>query len=419
VQTGETLENTKPFYIDKALVYEAYKQVKANKGAAGIDEQSLVEFEIKLADNLYKLWNRMSSGSYFPPPVKAVEIPKRSGGKRTLGIPTVADRIAQTVVKMLIEPEMEKHFHEDSYGYRPGRSALDGIARTRERCWKYPWIIEYDIKGMFDNIDHERLMKAARKHVKESWQLLYIERWLKAPIIRKDGTLTERVKGTPQGGVISPILSNLFMHYAVDMWLEIYHSTIVWARYADDGVIHCKTKSEAEFIVKELGTRLQTCGLEMHPEKTNIVYCGQEQLNEKRSFTFLGYTFHPRRALNRFGEMFTSFLPAVSNQKLKEIRATIRMDNIRARVDLSIEDIARWYNPKIRGWYNYFGKFYPSRLTKLWKYLNRVLMLWAKSKYKNMRTSNKKAVSLIQQIQNNNTGLFFHWKLNQGKTIYV
>lgn len=413
------LETRKPFNISKDLVREAYRKVKANKGAAGVDDQSLKEFEEDLENNLYKLWNRMASGSYFPPPVKAVEIPKRTGGKRLLGVPTVTDRIAQAVVVLTIESAIDKYFHEDSYGYRPGKQALDAVGVTRKRCWEYQWLLEYDIKGLFDNINHEKLMKAVRGHVKEKWALLYIERWLKAPIQYKDH-LEERSCGTPQGGVISPLLSNLFMHYAVDEWMKRNYPKIQWARYADDAVAHCRTKSEAESLLEALKARLKECELEIHPGKTKIVYCGQEDLSEPRTFNFLGYTFQSRRAASgKTGEIFTSFLPAISKDKAKEIRAEIRKDNIRARTDLSLEQIAEWYNPKIRGWYNYFGKYYPSKLVAIWKYFNKALMLWARSKYKNIKTSKLKALSLLKRIQEHSGSLFFHWKLKSGRMTYV
>jgi len=414
------LEKIKPFNISKQHVLDAYRKVKANKGAAGVDDQSLTEFENHLEDNLYKLWNRMASGSYFPPPVKAVEIPKRSGGKRTLGIPTVTDRIAQTVVTMMIENEIDKVFHVDSYGYRPNKRALDGVGTTRERCWKYEWLLEYDIKGLFDNINHAKLMKAVTRHVQEKWLLLYITRWMKAPIMHKGGELKERTKGTPQGGVISPVLSNLFLHYAIDMWMIKNHPHIKWARYADDGVMHCATKEEAEQLKQALDLRLKECDLEMHPDKTKIVYCGTKAEEEHTSFTFLGYIFHKRRAIaKRTGEVFTSFLPAIGTERLKAMRQEIRKDNVRARTELSLEQIAQWYNPKLRGWYNYFGKFYPSRLGKLWAYFNKALVLWAKSKYKNIRSGTSKAIALIKRVQEANGSLFFHWKLNKGKEFYV
>jgi len=413
------LETTKPFNISKGLVQEAYKRVKANKGAAGIDEQSLKEFEEDLENNLYRLWNRMASGSYFPPPVKAVEIPKRSGGKRLLGVPTVTDRIAQAVAVLTIESTIDKFFHEDSYGYRPNKQALEAVGKTRKRCWQYRWLLEYDIKGLFDNINHEKLMKVVRGHVKDKWILLYIERWLKAPMQYKNH-LEERTKGTPQGGVISPLLSNLFMHYAVDEWMKRNHSNIPWARYADDGIMHCQTKDEAESMLASLKIRIKECDLELHPDKTKIVYCGQEDLDAPRAFNFLGYTFQVRSAISgKTGEIFTSFLPAISKDKAKEIRAEIRKDNIRARTDLSLEQIAEWYNPKIRGWYNYFGKYYPSKLVRIWKYFNKAIMLWARSKYKNIRASKLMALNLLKRIQDSQGNLFFHWKLKSGKATYV
>lgn len=413
------LEKTKPFNISMDLVRAGFKKVKANKGAAGVDDQSLAEFEQDLENNVYKLWNRMASGSYFPPPVRAVEIPKRVGGMRLLGIPTVTDRIAQAVVVLAIEGTIEKYFHEDSYGYRPGKQALDAVGKTRKRCWEYQWLLEYDIKGLFDNINHEKLMKAVSGHVKERWALLYIERWLKSPMQHKN-RLEERTKGTPQGGVISPLLSNLFMHYAIDEWLKRNYPNVLWARYADDGIIHCRTKNEAEYMLANLIRRLKECDLEVHPGKTKIVYCGKEALQENRSFNFLGYTFQSRSAASRqTGEIFTSFLPALSKQKAKEIRSEIRRDNIRARSDLSLEQIAEWYNPKIRGWYNYFGKYYPSKMVQIWKYLNNTLAQWARSKYKNIRTSRMKAMYLIRKIQEEQESLFFHWKLKQGRKAYV
>ena len=275
----------------------AYKLVKANKGAAGVDKQSLQDFEENLKDNLYKIWNRISSGSYFPPAVKAVPIPKKTGGERILGIPTVSDRIAQMVVKLHIEPMIEPHFLPDSYGYRPNKSALDAVGVTRKRCWGYDWVLEFDIKGLFDNIPHALLMKAVKKHVKCRWALLCIERWLTAPMQLPDGRQIERKIGTPQGGVISPILSNLFLHYTFDLWMQTNHPKKPWCRYADDGLVHCRTKLEADELLKELEARFKACGLELHPIKTKIVYC--KDANRKKeypttSFDFLGYTLASR-----------------------------------------------------------------------------------------------------------------------------
>ena len=288
------MDEGKPFEISKHRVLDAYKRVKANRGAAGIDEISLAEFEKDLKNNLYKIWNRMSAGSYFPPAVKAVEIPKKSGGKRILGVPTVADRIAQMTVKLYFEEMVEPHFHQDSYGYRQGKSALDAVAITRERCWHYDWVLEFDIKGLFDNIDHELLLKAVRKHTSSKWVILYIERWLKAPFQMAGGTVVQRTAGTPQGGVVSPVLANLFLHYAFDKWMDRNAPEDPFARYADDVVVHCRTLKEAEEILVRLGQRFKECKLELHPDKTRIVYCKDDRRSGKHpetKFDFLGYTF--------------------------------------------------------------------------------------------------------------------------------
>ena len=268
---------TKSFTIDKQLVMKAYKLVKANAGTGGIDGQTLADFDTNLKDNLYKIWNRMSSGSYFPPPVKAVSIDKKNGGKRILGVPTVGDRIAQMVVKLILEPRLEPLFYPDSYGYRPNKSALDAVGITRRRCWTHDFVVEFDIKGLFDNIDHELLIKAVRKHIQEKWIIVYIERWLKAPMQTDDGTLVERTKGTPQGGVISPILSNLFLHYVFDKWMDRNYRNVPWCRYADDGLVHCRTEQQAKLVLVELKKRFEHCKLELHPKKTKIIYCKDKE----------------------------------------------------------------------------------------------------------------------------------------------
>jgi len=321
------MNKTKPFAISKNVVVEAFEQVKANQGTAGVDGQSIGMFEENLKNNLYKLWNRMSSGCYFPPPVKAVEIPKKSGGKRTLGIPTVTDRIAQMVVKLYFEPDVEPYFCEDSYGYRPGKSALDVIAVTRQRCWKYDRVLEFDIKALFDTIDHELLMRAVTKHTDSQWVILYIKRWLSSPFQTSEGKIIERTAGTPQGGVISPVLANLFLHYAFDKWMERNNPQNPWERYADDGVIHCKTKEEAENLLIQLKERFAECKLELHPDKTKIIYCKDKNRTDEYQdiqFDFLGYTFRPRSAQNKQGERFLSFLPAVSKKAVKAMGQTMR-----------------------------------------------------------------------------------------------
>lgn len=306
------MDKTKSYDISKHVVVEAFQRVKANKGAAGIDDESLETFEANLKNNLYKIWNRMSSGSYFPPAVKAVEIQKKSGGKRILGVPTVADRVAQMVAKIYFEPTVEPYFHPDSYGYRPGKSAVDAIAITRQRCWRNDWVFEFDIKGLFDNIDHQLLMKAVRKHTDNPWVILYIQRWLKASFQMPDGTIKERTKGTPQGGVISPVLANLFLHYAFDMWMVRNHPTKSFARYADDGIAHCRSLKETEQLRNSLKERFAECGLELHPEKTRIVYCKDDDRRgeyPETKFDFLGYTFRPRRFKEQIRKTFHQFYP--------------------------------------------------------------------------------------------------------------
>jgi len=355
---------TKSYALDKRLVYEAYKAVKANAGAAGVDGQSLEQFDLDLEKNLYKIWNRMASGSYFPPPVRAVAIPKKSGGERLLGVPTVADRIAQMVVKQLVEPDLEPIFLPDSYGYRPNKSALDAIEITRKRCWQHDWVLEFDIRGLFDNIDHELLLRAVRKHVKCNWALLYIGRWLTAPMELEDGTLVERTKGTPQGGVISPILANLFMHYAFDLWMTREHSDLPWCRYADDGLVHCRTEAQAVTVKGALAARMAECHLELHPDKTKIAYCKDGKRRKQypnTKFDFLGYRFRTKMAMNhKENKLFVAFGPQVSPASLKAMRRKIRDLHICRKTQIALEDIAKKLNPILQGWLNFYGRFTPS-----------------------------------------------------------
>ena len=356
------LKTPKPFDISKRVVIEAFQKVKANQGAAGVDGESIEEFEKDLKRNLYRIWNRMSSGSYFPPSVRAVQIPKKAGGSRILGVPTVSDRIAQTVVKIYLEPEVEPIFHPDSYGYRPGRSALDALGRTRERCWKFDWVIDLDIRAFFDSIDHDLMLAAVAKHTKLNWVLLYIERWLKAPLEKEDGTILQRDRGTAQGSAISPLLANLFLHYAFDVWMSRNFPGCPFERYADDGVIHCTTEKEAKEVLAALGKRLAQLGLELHPDKTAIVYCkdaNRKGSYEHEQFDFLGYRFGPRLAKNRRGQFFVGFLPAISNTAAKEIRRQIKRWRLNLHSDTDLEGLATFVNPKVRGWINYYGRFYP------------------------------------------------------------
>ncbi len=410
----------KPFNIDKRLVYEAYKAVKSNRGAAGVDEQTIEQFAADLSGNLYKIWNRMSSGTYFPPPVRAVSIPKKSGGERILGVPTVADRVAQMVVKLVIEPILDPIFLADSYGYRPNKSALDAVGVTRERCWKYDWILEFDIKGLFDNIDHELLLRAVRKHITCKWVLLYIERWLKAPMVQEDGNKIERSRGTPQGGVVSPILANLFMHYTFDLWMMRTHPDLPWCRYADDGLVHCRSEQEAEALKTELQARLAECHLEMHPTKTKIVYCKDKKRKGRYpnvQFDFLGYCFRPR-LVRRFRDntLFCGFNPAVSSSAMKAMRSTIRDLKFCHQTQLSLPDIARQLNPLLRGWIEYYGRYAPSALYPLLRYVNQTLLAWAMRKFKRFKGHKIQASQFLQRLAEDCVDLFVHWRIGMTGT---
>ena len=404
----------KPFTIPKLLVLDAWKAVKANAGSAGVDKETIDDFEADLKNNLYRLWNRMSSGSYFPPPVRAVAIPKKNGGERILGVPTVADRVAQMVVKQVLQPNLEPIFLPDSYGYRPGKSALDAVEVTRGRCWQYDWVLEFDIKGLFDNIDHSLLRRALEKHTGCEWVRLYIGRWLTAPLQLTDGTLVERIKGTPQGGVVSPLLANLFLHYAFDAWMARTFPGVPWCRYADDGLVHCRTEQEAQAIMAELNARFAECGLQMHPDKTQIVYCKDGSRKGKypnTKFDFLGYTFRPRVVKNRKrNSLFVSFTPAVSVKSLKVMRQTTRRLNYRNRTELSLRDISRLHNPVVRGWVAYYGRFYPSALYPVFRHINKTLVAWAMRKYRRLKGHKTRASRFLEEVAVKQPYLFVHWQ---------
>jgi len=406
----------KPFEISKWVVWEAYQKVKANDGAAGVDGESIEEFERDLKGNLYKLWNRLSSGSYFPAPVRAVEIPKKqkSQGVRILGVPTVADRIAQTVARLYLEPKVEPVFHPDSYGYRPGRSALDAVGVCRERCWRKDWVIDLDIRAFFDSVPHELVLRAVRRHTDERWILLYVKRWLKAPLQQEDGTLVPRDRGTPQGSSISPLLANLFLHYAFDVWMGKRFPDLQFERYCDDGVVHCTTEKQAQFVRDAIAGRLAQCGLELHPDKTRIVYCKDADrratyANER--FDFLGYTFRPRLSRSKFGKFFANFLPAVSNDAVKAMSRELWSWRINCRSDKSLGDLAHMVNKVVQGWINYYGRFYKSRLYPLLQHINEYLVRWAKRKYKRLRGHTRQAKRWLVRVARREPKLFAHWQL--------
>jgi RNA-directed DNA polymerase len=411
---SESKSKEKPFVISKRVVWNAYEKVKANKGAAGVDGESIAEFERNLQRNLYKLWNRMSSGTYFPPPVRAVEIPKKGKGVRTLGVPTVADRIAQTVVRAYLEPEVEPFFHPDSYGYRPGRSALDAVAACRQRCWKFDWVIDLDLRAFFDSIDHDLLLKAVSKHTDLPWVLLYVKRWLVAPLQREDGTIVERDRGTPQGSAISPLLANLFLHYAFDRWMAREFPGVPFERYADDAVAHCATEAQARKVLDAIAARMAEVGLELHPDKTRIVYCKDKKRKgsaEYERFDFLGYTFRPRLSKSRHDQFFVSFSPAVSDDAKRAIGREIRSWRINLRSDKSLSDLARLFNPIVQGWINYYGRFYKSMLFRILRRINDYLIRWAMRKYKRLRGHLIRTVKWLAAVARREPRLFAHWRV--------
>ena len=406
---------TKSIPVSKEQVWLAYKKVKANQGSAGVDQISMEEFDAQRSKHLYKLWNRLASGSYFPPPVKEVEIPKKDGKVRKLGIPTIADRVAQMVVKEYLEARFEKIFSPNSYGYRPEKSAHQALEKVRQNCRKTDWVIDLDIKGFFDNIDHERLMLAVQKHVPEKWCLLYIQRWLTMPVQTKSGELIQKQgKGTPQGGVISSLLANLFLHYAMDKWLEQNHPKVEYVRYADDAILHCRTKTEAEQTLAALDERMKACGLELHPEKTKQVYCRdyrRQDTYETVKFDFLGYSFQPRSTKSKqTGKLFLGFDCAISISSKKRIAdklEDLKIDRLNFK---SIVGVALYLEPFIRGWINYYGKYRITELKPVFLLLRQRLVWWARKRYKRYKTNMVKAYRWLDRVQKQFPNLFYQWR---------
>ena len=406
---------TKSIPVSKEQVWLAYKKVKANQGSAGVDQISMEEFDAQRSKHLYKLWNRLASGSYFPPPVKEVEIPKKDGKVRKLGIPTIGDRVAQMVVKEYLEARFEKIFSPNSYGYRPEKSAHQALEKVRQNCRKTDWVIDLDIKGFFDNIDHERLMLAVQKHVPEKWCLLYIQRWLTMPVQTKSGELIQKQgKGTPQGGVISPLLANLFLHYAMDKWLEQNHPNVEYVRYADDAILHCRTKTEAEQTLAALDERMKACGLELHPEKTKQVYCRdyrRQDTYETVKFDFLGYSFQPRSTKSKqTGKLFLGFDCAISISSKKRIAdklEDLKIDRLNFK---SIVGVALYLEPFIRGWINYYGKYRITELKPVFLLLRQRLVWWARKRYKRYKTNMVKAYRWLDRVQKQFPNLFYQWR---------
>jgi group II intron reverse transcriptase/maturase len=398
------------------MIWEAYKKVRANQGGAGVDSVSMEEFDANRSKYLYKLWNRMASGSYFPPPVKEVEIAKENGKFRHLGIPTILDRVGQMVVKLYIEPRLEKIFSPQSYGYRPNKNAHQALEYVRRNCRKTDWVIDLDIKGFFDNIDHKKLMLAVEKHVPENWACMYIRRWLEAPVLKKSGELVcKQGKGTTQGGVISPLLANLFLHYALDKWLEQTDGTVKFARYADDAIIHCHSKAQAEKMLKAVHDRMSSCGLELHPEKTKIVYCRDYRRRGNHpivKFDFLKYSFQPRTTKSKkTGKLFLGYDCAISIKSCKRIADILEKLEIEKLSFKSIVGIAQFLNPKIRGWVNYYGRYRGYELSKVFRCLHSRLVRWARKRYKRYRTSLNRAFLWLQRVRKQYPNLFYHWEV--------
>lgn len=404
---------TKSFAVSKREVYNSYLRVCDKKGGAGIDKESIEMFNADLRGNLYKIWNRMSSGSYFPPAVRTVLIPKKQGGMRPLGIPTVGDRIAQGVVKDYLETILEPLFHSSSFGYRPGKSAHDALVQCNGNCIQQAWVVDLDIRGFFDNISHEWMMKMVQHHTQEKWALLYIERWLHAGVEQADGSIEARTKGTPQGGVISPLLSNLYLHHAIDMWMGRHYAANPFERYADDIIVHCKSKAEAEHLLESIRERLAGFGLELHPEKTKLVYCKswkRKEQHEHNSFTFLSYSFQPRSKPNTFGrhDRFTVFSAAICCKAKAFIREKIRAVFNPRNTQVSLEQVAAKLNPKIRGWLNYYSRFGKRIAANVFLYLNELIRRWAEEKFR--LRSNKAVLLKYETIVQSNSSLFIHWQ---------
>jgi RNA-directed DNA polymerase len=404
----------KSYDIPKLLVWDAWLKVKRNGGAAGADGVTVEQFEVNLKNNLYKLWNRMSSGSYFPGPVRAVEIPKK-GGTRILGIPNVVDRVAQTVAVLVLEPDVERVFHDDSYGYRPGRSPVDAVGVCRERCFKKDWVVDLDVKAFFDSVPWELMLKAVACHTDQKWVLLYVERWLKAPMLMPDTTTLPRVKGTPQGGPISPLIANIFLHYGFDLWMVREYPGVQFERFADDVVVHCVTERQARQVREAIGRRMVDIGLELHPDKTKIAYCKDSRRRQEYglvSFTFCGYAFRPREAFDKKRkEAYTGFLPAVAPGKLTDMSHKAASWRLHRRITWTLDELAKEVNPVLRGWLTYFTVFYPSAVIPLCERMDRHLMRWARRKYKRLGRSNKRARVWLTGVRNRASGLFAHWAL--------
>jgi len=408
-------QKTQP--ISRLQVMNAFKRVKANDGSAGVDGLTIAEVELNLRKHLYPLWNRMASGSYHPQAVRQVMIPKGEGKERALGIPTITDRVAQQVIATELEDIVEKRFSANSFGYRPNKSAHDAVEQCRINCIKYSWVIDLDIKGFFDNIDHELLLKAVRHYTDKKHILLYVKRWLEAPVKLLDGTLKHpNGKGTPQGGVISPVLANIFLDIVFDKWMEKNYEKIKFERYADDVVVHCQDIKQALRLLEAITQRLKDCKLELNKEKSKIVYCRRNQKRQPpfkvkyQKFDFLGFTFQPRIVKER-GKTKLGFTPAMSKKSMSRIGRELYKLQLHRWVHFPISRIAELLKLKIRGWINYYSKFRKSEMRKVFRVLNLRLAKWVSNKYRRFRRKHwYYAYKYLQGICKDYPNLFEHWK---------
>ena len=399
---------TKSQPITMAMVLKAYGIVRANKGGGGVDGMTWAELDANLQGYLYRLWNRLSSGSYFPAPVLQVEIPKKSGGLRLLGIPTLLDRIAQQVVRNHLEKQLEPLFHGSSFGYRPGRSAHDAVAQSQRNCFNHDFAIDLDIKSYFDTIDHDLMMKALSHYCKDKWVLMYVERWLKA-VIMKEGKRTVRKKGTPQGGVISPLLSNLFLHVVFDGWMQKHHPEKPFKRYADDIIVHCKTERQAQFMLARIGERMVACGLTLHPLKTRIVNLrGKSEKRYPRKYDFLGFTLRPvmREIRGRRILMPGTFVSSASKTSIKRKFRELEIHKRRK----PIAHLARELNPVIEGIIQYYHKCWNAGMRPVWNQLKHRLLKWVKWEKGLFKYA---SILWLRARYNEQPTLFAHWRLVQ------
>lgn len=394
-------------------VAKAYQKVRKGGKAVGIDQQSWADFDKEPERNLYVIWNRLASGSYHPQPVREVEIPKKDGSKRKLGIPTLRDRIAQQVVKDYMEKRIDQLFHENSYGYRPLKSAHQAIEQVRQNTFGFDWVLDMDISKFFDEVDHDLTLKAVSHVMEEKWVLMYVERWLKMPVQKQDGMVEPKQgKGTPQGGVISPLLANLYLHFAMDKWLSNHYPTVRFVRYADDVVIHCSTHQQAEQVKEALINRLAEVKLRVNESKTHIAYCKdyrRKESHEKVKFEFLGFSYQPRaRKSKRDGKNFMAFTAEISPTNKKRIIQTIRELGVWRDTRVEIQSIAAQLNAKLRGWINYYGLYSKRSLRIALVKVEERLVKWLKKKHK---AGTRKARAKLKVIRRENPELFYHWQI--------